>query len=156
MSQSSPRNQKKQLLRCPSKWVLFTIIQISQENMCWSLFLIKFHAATLLKKRLEHSCFPVKFAGFPRTTFFTEDLRWLLLNQINPKRLFHTKYQMLNPNFSFPTNIRSKSQKLPHSSAIFDFYTTLGTSENQRFSDVFRGYGNWATGKNQLILRKCH
>ena len=31
------------------------------------------------KKRLQHRCFPVKFAKFLRTTFFTEHLRWLLL-----------------------------------------------------------------------------
>ena len=32
-----------------------------------------------LKKRLWHRCFPVKFAKFLRTAFFTEPLRWLLL-----------------------------------------------------------------------------
>ena len=36
--------------------------------------------ATLLKNRLWHSCFPVNFAKFLRTPFFTEQLRWLLLN----------------------------------------------------------------------------
>ena len=30
-------------------------------------------------KRLQHRCFPVKFAKFLRTAFFTEHLRWLLL-----------------------------------------------------------------------------
>ena len=35
--------------------------------------------ATLLKKRLWHRCFPVKFAKFLRTPFFTEHLWWLLL-----------------------------------------------------------------------------
>ena len=34
--------------------------------------------ATLLKKRLWHKCFPVNFAIFLITPFFTEDL-WLLL-----------------------------------------------------------------------------
>ena len=32
MSQGSPCNEKKQLFRYPSKWVFFTILQISQEN----------------------------------------------------------------------------------------------------------------------------
>ena len=32
-----------------------------------------------IKKRLRHRCFPVKFAKFLRTTFFTEHLQWLLL-----------------------------------------------------------------------------
>ena len=35
--------------------------------------------ATLFKKRFQHWCFPVKFAKFLRTRFFTEHLRWLLL-----------------------------------------------------------------------------
>ena len=34
----------------------------------------------LLKKRLWHRCFPVNFAKFLRTPFFTEYLWWLLLN----------------------------------------------------------------------------
>ena len=36
-------------------------------------------SATLLKKRLWHRCFPVNFAKFLRTPFFTEHLWWLLL-----------------------------------------------------------------------------
>ena len=40
--------------------------------------------ATLLKKGLQHRCFPVKFAKFLRKAFFTEHLRWLLLN-LRPK-----------------------------------------------------------------------
>ena len=35
--------------------------------------------ATLLKKRLWHRCFPVKFVKVLRTTFFIERLSWLLL-----------------------------------------------------------------------------
>ena len=35
--------------------------------------------ATLLKKSLWHRCFPVNFAKFIRTPFFTEHLRWLIL-----------------------------------------------------------------------------
>ena len=36
--------------------------------------------ATLLKKRLRHSCFPVNFAKFLRKPFAIEHLCWLLLN----------------------------------------------------------------------------
>ena len=32
-----------------------------------------------IKKRLQHSCFPVKLAKFLKTTFFTEEFQWLLL-----------------------------------------------------------------------------
>ena len=33
----------------------------------------------VMVKRLWHRCFPVNFSKFPRKTFFTEHLRWLLL-----------------------------------------------------------------------------
>ena len=36
-------------------------------------------ACNFIKKRLQHRCFPVKFAKFLRTLIFTEHLRWLLL-----------------------------------------------------------------------------
>ena len=42
------------------------------KHECLSLFQIK------LKKRLQHRCFPVNIAEFLRTTFFIENLRWLL------------------------------------------------------------------------------
>ena len=32
-----------------------------------------------IKKRLQHSCLPVKLAKFVKTPFFTEEFRWLLL-----------------------------------------------------------------------------
>ena len=50
--------------------------------MRWSLCLIKLQAlmhAALLKKGLQDRFFPVEFAKFLRTSFFTEHLRWLLL-----------------------------------------------------------------------------
>ena len=40
-------------------------------------------ACNFIKKRLWHRCFPVNFAKFPRTPFFTEHLRWLLLYEID-------------------------------------------------------------------------
>ena len=39
------------------------------KHQCWSL------ACNFIKKRLQHRCFPVKFANFLRTPFFTEHLR---------------------------------------------------------------------------------
>ena len=67
---------------CSVKKVFLEISQNSQENTCVRVsFLIKLQAppATLLKKRLWHRCFPVNFAKFLRTPFFTEYLWWLLL-----------------------------------------------------------------------------
>ena len=39
-----------------------------------------FTTLSKIKKRLQHKWFPVKFAKFLRTPFFTEHIRWLLLN----------------------------------------------------------------------------
>ena len=68
--------------RCSVKQVFLEIFQKSQENICsWVSFLIKLQGlrpATLLKKRLWHSCFPVNFAKFLITPFLTEHLRWVL------------------------------------------------------------------------------
>ena len=68
--------------RCSVKQVFLEIFQKSQENICsWVSFLIKLQGlrpATLLKRRLWHSCFPVNFAKFLITPFLTEHLRWVL------------------------------------------------------------------------------
>ena len=54
----------------------------TRKHLCQSLFFNKvagLRSATLFKKRLWHKCFPVNFAKFLRTFFFTEHLRWLFL-----------------------------------------------------------------------------
>ena len=50
-------------------------------NTCGGVFLIKLLAEFLFNKVacLETRCFPVKFAKFLKTPFFTERFRWLLL-----------------------------------------------------------------------------
>ena len=48
------------------KMMFLKILQYSQENMCWSLF---------LKNRLQRRCFPVNIVKFLRTLFFTEHVR---------------------------------------------------------------------------------
>ena len=40
-----------------------------------SLFLLKLQACNFIKKRLQHRGFPVKFAKFLTTAFFTEHFR---------------------------------------------------------------------------------
>ena len=69
--------------RSSVKKVFLEFSQNSQENTCARVFfLIKLRPpATLLKKRLWHGCFPLNFAKFFRTSFFTEHLWWLPLNQ---------------------------------------------------------------------------
>ena len=53
------------------KKMFLEISQNSQENNCAGI--------SFLIETLWHSCFPVNFAKFLRTTFLTEHLRWLLL-----------------------------------------------------------------------------
>ena len=52
------------------------------KYLCCSLFLknLQVEGLQLPKKRLQHRCFPLKFAKFLRTRFLTEHLRWLLLH----------------------------------------------------------------------------
>ena len=57
--------------------VLRHFTNFTEKLLWWSLFLIELQA--LSKKRIWHRCFPVKFTKFLRTTFFAEELRWLLL-----------------------------------------------------------------------------
>ena len=65
------------------KKVFLEISQNSHENNCSRVsFLIQLQApATLLKERLWCRCFSVNFAKFLRTPFFTEHLRWLILQE---------------------------------------------------------------------------
>ena len=60
--------------RCSVKKLFLAISQNSQDYT-WA----RVSFLTLVKKRLWHRCFPVNFAKFPRTSFLTEHLRWLLL-----------------------------------------------------------------------------
>ena len=43
-------------------------------------FLQNTSSSCFCQKRLQHKCLPVKFTKFLKTLFFTEHLRWLLLN----------------------------------------------------------------------------
>ena len=64
------------------KAFLRNFTKFTGKHLCQSLLFNKvscLRPATLLKKRLQHRCFPVNFAKFLRPPFFTEHLRWLLL-----------------------------------------------------------------------------
>ena len=61
--------------------MILTIIIIGFETRNKrSLSFLDARTATLFKKSLWHSRFPVNFAKFIRTSFFTEHLWWLLLS----------------------------------------------------------------------------
>ena len=86
---------------CSVKKVFLEIPQNSQENTCARVsFLIKLQAspATLLQKRPWHWCFPVNFAKFLRTPFFTQHLWWLLLyfGLYESPLYFHRRYDLTN------------------------------------------------------------
>ena len=69
---------------------------------CRSLFLMNlwsWKGQHFFKKRLQHKCFPVKFAEFLRAPFSTEQLRWLLLKSTN--FLIFSAFFMIS--FSFKT-----------------------------------------------------
>ena len=72
--------------RCSmKKSVLRNFAKFTTKHLCQSLYFNKvapLRSATLLKKRLWHSCFPVNFTKFLRTTslrniFFLDNCSWI-------------------------------------------------------------------------------
>ena len=61
--------------------VLKTLANFTGKQLRWSLFnkVVGLKPWNVIKNRLQQRCFSVKFAKFLRTPFFTEHLRWLLL-----------------------------------------------------------------------------
>ena len=56
--------------------VLKSLANFIEKRLCWdSLFKKVTRLTAFNKKRLQHKCFPVKFAKYLRT-FFKEDLLW--------------------------------------------------------------------------------
>ena len=61
-----------------TKGVLKNFAKYTRKHLCQSLLFNKnagLRPATLLKKRLQHRCFPVNFAEISKNTFFTEQLQ---------------------------------------------------------------------------------
>ena len=82
------------LLHVLKKYLLCTLSRSSLVQTCHYYLLYYFEVKkqkqsfankistyNAIKKRLQHRCFPGKFANFLRTHFSTEQLRWLLLNK---------------------------------------------------------------------------
>ena len=68
--------------RCSIKKVVFKISETSQENPCVEAFFNKvagLDPASFLKKKLQHKCFPVKFAKLLRTPILKNICKRLLL-----------------------------------------------------------------------------
>ena len=81
--------------------ILRRFANFTGKRLCWSLFLKDLRAGGLQldKKRLQHSCFPVKFATFLRTPFLTEHIRWLFLH-LRAASVFFLKKVLLNSYFA--------------------------------------------------------
>ena len=71
--------------RCSSKWKT-PVLESKGKRQCWSPFLLKLQAWMktyhFIKKRLQHRCFPMNIRKFLITSFFTEHLWWLLLQNL--------------------------------------------------------------------------
>ena len=63
------RSSRSQMLFIIS--VFKNFVSFKRKHLCWSLFLKKLqsHACTFIEKRLQYSCFLVKFVNFLRTPF---------------------------------------------------------------------------------------
>ena len=88
--------------RCSmKKGVLVNSAKFKGKHLVRVSFLIKLlRPAILLKKGLQHSHFPVNFAKNFKNTFFTGNLRWLLLNTENCSANQLTSFYMM-ANFAF-------------------------------------------------------
>ena len=88
---NSPRNFCPNSATCSSPLTLIRVLstkavaqvfrnfaKFAGKHLCQSFFFNEV-AATSLKKRLWHKCFPVNFTKFRRTAFLKEHLRWLLM-----------------------------------------------------------------------------
>ena len=69
---------------CMKKVFLRNFAKFTGKHLCQSLFfkVADLRPATLLKKRLWHSCFPVNFAKFLRTSFLQDTPERQLLSLI--------------------------------------------------------------------------
>ena len=71
------------LWRCfVKKGVLKNFAEFTGKHLCWSLFsnnVAGLRPATLLRKRLQHRCFPVNFAKFWKAPLSQNTFRRLLL-----------------------------------------------------------------------------
>ena len=86
--------------RCSvKKCVLRNLTKLTGKHLCQSLFFSKvagFGPVVLLKKRLRHRCFPVKFVKFLRTPFLQDTSgRLLLLHFLSVVGDFYTVYRSL-------------------------------------------------------------
>ena len=86
--------------------MFFKIVVLKNSQMSVSFFnkVAGPQACNFIKMRLEHRCFPVKFAKLLRTPFFTEHLQWLLLTVSGFQFATLLKKRLPQKCFSFSAN----------------------------------------------------
>ena len=107
--------------------VLKSIANFIRIHLCWSLFL-RPKACNFIKKRLQHSCFPVKVTKFLRTptngfyinniiTNVPQKLPAIKCNGINMKQIWHQYVTLVT---FIPTTHNTKFQ-ISGSVTLFSF-----------------------------------
>ena len=97
------KRQKQSPGRILWKNVLKNFAKFTENHLCWSFFFNKvlgLRPVTLLKKRLQYSCFPANFAKFSKGRFFIEHLRRLILKRITISST-HLQKQLITIRWKF-------------------------------------------------------
>ena len=77
---SAHRNARRSHRRCSVKnGVLRNFAIFTGKHLCWRLFLIKLQKRKVIKKKLQHRCFPVNIAKFLTTPILKNICERLLL-----------------------------------------------------------------------------
>ena len=89
----------------------------------------------LLKKRLWHRCFPMKFVKFPRTPFCKEHLWWLLLIKVTNKLTLWFLMETVKHSQSFQNS--NFTMSLQYLKKVRDEIVFLHVDKHQRFLQVY-------------------
>ena len=91
-------------------------------------------ACKFIKKRLQHSYFPVKLTRFSRALFFTEHLRWLVFKTNNSNKLFKRFFR----DTSYPEQISYHLQLSQWQTKFKNAFTYQKLVPIERFCNRFR------------------
>ena len=82
------------------KQIFKNFANFTENYLCWCLFLTKL-GCNFIKKRLQHTCSPVKFAKFLRTLILKKICEQLLLNIFFQKHNTKVNTSMVTIDLSF-------------------------------------------------------
>ena len=148
------------------KGVLRNFTKFKGKHLCQSLFFNKvtgLRAATLLKKRLWHRCFPVSFGRFLRTPFFTEHLQWLHLQMVWGNKIAMLICEVNGPEVNFELNLSKYSKTFRGVILVkADFYNQKKktkkncSSREQVFANFLSTYFHWPRNFRYLVMVYFH